>query len=614
MLIETSRSTCREVAAMKALKFLCLALMLPGFAQAVDYSTSANLPPDLPWRGKSENLALPPDDLWATPSEKTNLTTSPSYAETVAFLERLAAASPLIRLESFGVTPQGRAMIVAIVSTDSAALNPSKPIALIQAGIHSGEIDGKDAGLMLLRDIAVKNKRSLIEKVNLLFVPVFNIDGHERGSVFNRPNQRGPNIQGWRATAQNLNLNRDYAKVDAPEMRAMMGLFRKYRPDLYMDLHVTDGMDYQYDITYGFQGRDGGWAASPSVAAWLQRSYLPAADKALAGMGHTPGPLIFERDPRDPNAGRLNDGFSPRFSQTYGDMVGMAALLVENHSLKNFRRRVLGTYVLLESTLKILARDGVALKAAVATDKASRAATLPAGWTLGEKPTRDVAFLPVAHEKFTSPASGQEEIRWLGRASKPISIPLYEETPTIQLRRPTAYWVPATKPEVIERLAAHGVMMETLNEARTVNVEMLRLPEAKHDAAPFEGRFIAAAGKPAAERREEWFPPGSVRVPTDQALGNLAMMLLEPESEDSFFAWGFFPEILQRTEYAEGYVMAPLAERMLAEDAALKAEFDAKLATDAEFTKDPRARLSWFYARTPYYDARYRLYPVGIER
>jgi hypothetical protein len=599
---------------MNALKIICLVCLLSGAAPAVDYSTAANLPPDLPWRGKSEKLAVAPDDPWATPSEKSGLTTSPNYADTIAFLKRLADASPLIRLESFGITPQGREMIMAVVSADGAALNPAKPLALIQAGIHSGEIDGKDAGLMLLRDIAVRGKRGLVDKVNLLFVPVFNVDGHERSGVFNRPNQRGPEAQGWRTTAQNLNLNRDYAKADAPEMRAMMGLFRRYRPDLYMDLHVTDGMDYQYDITYGFQGRDGGWAASPSVAAWLQRAYLPAADKALAGMGHTPGPLIFERDPRDPSAGRQNDGFSPRFSQTYGDMVGMAALLVENHSLKNFRRRVLGTYVLLESTLKILARDGAALKAAVAQDKAARAPTLPAGWTLGEKPVREVEFLPVAHEKFTSPASGQEEIRWLGRAAKPIMVPLYEEVPTLHLRRPTAYWVPAHKSDVIERLAAHGMMMETLKEARSVNVEMLRLPEAKHDATPFEGRFMAMAGKVETERREEWFPPGSVRVPTDQPLGNLAMILLEPESEDSFFTWGFFPEILQRTEYAEGYVMAPLAERMLAEDAKLKAEFDAKLATDADFAKDPRARLSWFYARTPYSDARYRLYPVGIER
>jgi Zinc carboxypeptidase len=583
-------------------------------AHAVDFSTAANLPPDLPWKGKSEKLMVPASDTWATPSEISKLTTSPSYAETRAFLERMAAASPLIKVQVFGVTPQGRELLVAIVSKDGANLDPAKPVALMQAGIHSGEIDGKDAGLMLLRDIAFKGKDKLIDRVNILFVPIFNLDGHERAGAFNRPNQRGPEAQGWRSTAQNLNLNRDYAKVDAPEMRAMIGLLRTYRPDFYMDLHVTDGMDYQYDITYGFQGRDGAWAASPNVAAWMQRVYVRDADKALSAMGHVPGPLIFERDPRDPGAGRQNDGFSPRFSQTYGDMIGMASVLVENHSLKNFKRRVLGTYVLLEQTLKTLARDGAGLKAAIAQDRAARPAQLPAGWSLSDKPVRNVEFLPVAYEKWTSPATGQEEIRWLGRAAKPTMIPLYEEAPTIQLQRPKAYWVPATKPEVIERLKVHGIAMETLSAPRTVRVDILRLPEAKPNARPNEGRFETVAGTPVIETQDAWFPTGSVRVSTDQPLGNLAMILLDPQSEDSFFAWGFFPEILQRTEYAEGYVMAPLAERMMAEDPKLKAAFEAKLAEDTEFAKNPRARLSWFYERTPYYDARYLLYPVGIER
>jgi hypothetical protein len=588
-------------------------------AQPVDFSTAAALPPEAPWSGKSEALIAKADDIWITPSERDHLTTSPNYAETRAYLEKLAAASPLIRLKVFGQTPLGRDLIVAIVSKDDPGhpdprFDPAKPVLLAQAGIHSGEIDGKDAGLMLLRDIAVKGKDALLERVNFLFVPIFNIDGHERASAFNRPNQRGPMVQGWRTTAQNLNLNRDYTKLDAPEMQAMIALIRAYQPDLYMDLHVTDGMDYQYDITYGFQGDRGGWAASPNIAKWLAGTYRREADAALSAQGHTPGPLIFELDPRKPEAGLVNDGFSPRFSQTYGDMIRMASLLVENHSLKNYRRRVLGTYVLLEQSLKTLARDGAALRAAAAQDRALRPTQLPVAWKTPEQPQSMVDFLPMAHERWRSPASGVEEVRWLGRAASPTKVPLHEVIPAHHAERPAAYWVPPSKPEVIERLRRHGIEVETLAAPRKVTVDMLRLPEAKPAAGPFEGRFNLAVGQPVAESREIEFPMGSVRVPTDQPLGDLAMTLLEPQSEDSFLAWGFFSEILQRTEYAEGYVMAPLAERMMAADPKLKAELDAKLAAEPEFAKNPSARLSWFYARTPYYDDAYLLYPVGIER
>ena len=138
-------------------------------------------------------------------------------------------------------------------------------------------------------------------------------------------------------------------------------------------------------------------------------------------------------------------------------------------------------------------------------------------------------------------------------------------------------------------------------------------PQMNSGFHPFEGRYTLKTSVKA-ENRQETFPPGSIRVPTSQPLGDLAVALLEPQSDDSFFAWGFFLEILQRTEYIEGYVMAPMAERMLADDPKLKAEFETKLRDDPKFSENPEARLRWFYERSPYHDDRYLLYPVGLER
>jgi murein tripeptide amidase MpaA len=166
------------------------------------------LPPVPAWSGASEKLILPKSHKWATPGEP-DLISSPSFDDTIAWLQKVDKASNLVGMETFATTPQGRKLQAVIVSKDGATLNKSKPLFLIQAGIHSGEIDGKDAGLMLIRDICFNGRDELIDKVNIVFVPVFNADGHERTSAHNRPNQRGPKSMGWRNNAQNLNLNRD---------------------------------------------------------------------------------------------------------------------------------------------------------------------------------------------------------------------------------------------------------------------------------------------------------------------------------------------------------------------------------------------------------------------
>lgn len=575
---------------------------------------TAPLPPAPEWHGASESLIVGPDNPWITPAEANGFTNTPTYAETRAWLERLAAASPLVRLETFGRSPQGRELIVVFATADGGELDDGKPTLFVQCGIHPGEIDGKDAGMMLLRDIAFGDKRALLDRVNLVFVPIFSVDGHERSpSPFNRPNQRGPNNQGWRNTAQNLNLNRDYTKLDAPEMRAMIALLQTVHPDLYLDIHVTDGMDYQYDITYGFMGRDGSYAASRNIARWLNTQYRPGLDAALERAGHIPGDLVFANNDRNIEEGLAAFTFTPRFSQAYGDMIGLPSVLFENHSLKPYRQRVLGTYVVIEESMRLLAEHGDQLERAIAADARERPRTLPVGWRQTAAPVSQRPFLPIARESYRSTASGAEETRWLGRPAPETRMPQYGQEHTIELRRPRAYWVPATKPDVINVLRLHGVQFETIAEARTVDVEMLRLPQAQA-GAPFEGRTRVTAGEPQSVRREEWMPPGSIRVPTDQPLGDLVMILLEPQSEDSLFAWGFFNEILSRVEYLEAYALAPMADQMLANDPALRAAFEARLAADPAFAADPDARLAWFYERSPYYDQRYQLYPVGIER
>ena len=573
------------------------------------------LPPAPAWDGASRALLRDASDPWVTAFEADpEHDFSPNYADTRAWFDRLDAASDLIRIEQFGVSPEGRPIYAVIASKDGASFDPAKPVLLAQAGIHPGEIDGKDAGMMLLRDIAFNGKDALLDKVNLILIPILSVDGHERASAYSRPNQRGPRIQGWRNTATNQNLNRDYIKLDQAEMRAVRGLVLKYRPDLYVDIHVTDGMDYQYDITFGFNGENGVWSRSPAIAGWLDATFKPGINAALEAEDHIPGELVFGVDDANPRAGLSDGGLGERFSNGWGSAAHVPAILIENHSLKPYEQRVLGTYVFLEESMKLLAADGPALRAAITADRALRPAEIPANFVPEDQPSATRAFKGITYEMYDSPVLGQPVVRWLGQPDPELwSLPFYGSKPSLILQRPAAYWIPAYRADLIERLRMQGVEMETLDAPRTVSVEMLRLNDPKLATRANEGHVQASVTDVTAERREQTFPAGSVRVPTDQTLGDIVVLLLEPQSSESFFAWGMITEVLTRVEYIEAYAIAPLAEAMLAADPALKAEFEAKLAADPEFAADGNARLQWFYERTPFHDDHYRLYPIGRE-
>ena len=573
------------------------------------------LPPAPPWQGASQALLRPASDPWVTAFEADpDHNFSPDYAATRAWFDRLEAASPWIRIEVFGTSPEGRPIYAVIASKDGAAFDPGKPVLLAQAGIHPGEIDGKDAGMMLLRDICFHGKDHLLDGANLILAPILSVDGHERASAYSRPNQRGPRIQGWRNTATNQNLNRDYMKLDQPEMQAARSLLNRYRPDLYVDIHVTDGLDYQYDLTYGYNGEERSWSRSPAIAIWLDDVFKPVMNDALEAEGHIPGELVFGLDDDDPKAGLSDGGLGERFSNGWGAAAHVPTILIENHSLKPHAQRVLATYVFLETALGLLAREGAGLKTAIAADRALRPAQIPANFVRAKAPARTRNFKGIRYDTYESPASGRREIRWLGEPDpEPWSLPHFLSEPTLTLSRPRAYWVPSYRRDLIERLALHGVAMERVEAPRTLTLDMLRLkdPEIAREAA--EGHVAIKVTQAIPERRAWTFPPGSARIPTDQPLGDLVVLLLEPQSGESFFAWGMIPEVLTRVEYIEAYAIAPLADRMLAADAELRAEFEAKLASEPDFARDPAARLAWFYERTPFYDDRYRLYPIGRE-
>lgn len=597
----------------KPLQYILTVTVLTGlccstFAQDI-------MPPLMTWDGKSKELLVSKSDKWVTPFELSDGSESPTYAETMVWIKKLAAESEYLELIAVGTSEQERPIQMVIASKDkdfnSSKLSTSaKPLILFQGGIHAGEIDGKDAGMMLLRDISKGSKLSLLDESNLLFIPILNVDGHERRSKYGRVNQRGPKEMGWRTNALNLNLNRDYTKLETAGINAVAKVINSYDPDLYIDIHVTDGADYQYDITYGYVATGG---YSPEISSWLDTYFKSEVDQALKDQGHIPGPLLFAANNEDFTEGNVAFSFSPRFSHTYGDIRHLPSILIENHSLKPFEQRVLGTYVFLEQAIKSVGAHFSELQAAVDADKTQKKESIVVKYQFRDTPADSMEFLGIASKKVISKITENEYVTWEGKAITQMVPNILMDKPAASVPVPKAYWIPVEWSEIIDKLKTHGFEMEILEEEKEVNMELSTITEYKLSNQPYEGRFRFESFELEKEYRKVILNPGSIRVKTDQPLGELLVILMEPESVDSFFQWGYFHSILSQTEYMETYIMEPLIAKMLYEDADLNRRFEEEKSSNPEFAKSPRQIYRWFYEQTPYVDQNWKVIPIGRE-
>jgi hypothetical protein len=562
-------------------------------------------------RSLADSAAAAPLDL-RTLAEISNFERTGDYAECIAFYRQLAARSLYARLVPVGKTGEGLELYVLIVSKDrtftpQAAARTGKPVVLLQNGIHAGENGGKDAAMLLLRDVLVSKKfAGWLDHVILLSIPVFNADGHEHRSPYNRINENGPAEMGFRVTSQRLNLNRDYMKADAPEMRAWLALYSTWLPELLIDNHVTDGSDYQWDVTIATHTE--GDIAAP-MGRWVKESYLPALLNGMEQLGHLVG-WYYE--------GRSGDALnamtaSPRYSTGYAAARGRAALLVETHSLKPFRTRVWSHYDIMRTSIDTVAANAAALKQA-SRDADRWVESLKPGERVmleGRPGTRTESYTlrQLVSEKYRGEAAGGEVVRY---TSEPVDRPALLNrslVPSLEVAAPLGYLIPRQWAGVIGVLRAHGVKMEELIRPLTAEFDTLRFEKVEFATRPFEGRFQVTRFESRQVREKRTFPAGSVFVPVSQQAGRLIMDFLEPETVDSALKWGYFESIFEQKEYFSDYIFEPIAEQMLRQNAQLRADFDAKL-KDETFAKNPRARLMWLFQRSPYFEPDKDAYPV----
>ncbi len=486
-----------------------------------------------------------------TRAERTNYLETSHYADVVAFLDSLKGR-PELTFGSIGKTNEGREIPYVIasrprVSTPEEARRLNRPIVYVQGNIHAGEVEGKEALQALLRDLTSSTRPNVLDSVVLIAVPIYNADGNEKFAAqeMNRGSQNGPAMIGVRQNAQDLDLNRDYMKVEAPETRASLAMFTKWDPDVFVDLHTTDGSYHGYALTYAPSLNP----ASP-LGVFTRDSIMPVVRHRMQSRAGFPtfdyGDFI--------SSDTLSKGWvtfdsRPRFGTNYYGLRGRISILSEAFSHDPFERRVKSTYAFVHEILSLAAERSGRLR------ELSRIAATP--MTAGGIPIRSemvpapdsVGVVAEIVERTGDSARTQAGVpkgrRRTGRYIT-VKMPVFDRfKPTLVANVPLRYVIPAGDTQVVRVLRDHGITVnQTSAQAGAgggtpVDVNVFVVESATVAPRPFQGhREMRVAGKWRRGTRE--IAPGSFTVETSQPLGLLAVYLLEPDSDDGLVNWNYF--------------------------------------------------------------------------
>jgi len=560
----------------------------------------------------------PPDLL--TTSEKTNWAETGPYSEVLDIAHRLERASRMVKVLDIGTTPEGRAMIALVLSKDraftpEAAARTNKVVIMIQSGIHAGEIEGKDTVLMLARDMALgKRFPTWLDHVIFVIIPVFNVDGHEYVSLWNRPQQNGPRSTGLRANAQRLNLNRDYIKADTPEMHAWLRVFNTWNPDFLIDNHVTDGSDMQYDVTWDMARNQD--LADPA-GGWVRSKFVPELDRRMAADGHLVAPYGALRGGANGKREFFMEVFTPRYSHLYAAVQNRPSLLVETHSLKTTRTRAWADYDIMRHTFDTILLDPEGLRTAVRDADRQMAAragdpSAPPVYLAGKVSDKShpLVYHALKADRIPSPVTGGSVTHYTGEHDDIDTVIHDQIDTTVEARMPLGYLVPAAWKSIADLLALHGVAMERTAKPLHQQFETYRFANITFAARQDEGH-VAVNFEPRLVKETIFVPAGSYWIPMKQRRARLILSMLEPQAPDSLARWGLMNSVFGGGRGGVGeYLSEPIARRMMADFPDLQKQFEEKLKSDAKFAADANARLQWWYQQSKYEPEDNGRYPI----
>ena len=491
---------------------------------------------------------------------------------------------------------------------DHPSVSATKNIILINNGIHPGEPDGIDASMLLARDI-IQNKYKLPSSIILAIIPVYNIGGTLNRSTHFRIDQNGPVEKGFRGNAQYLDLNRDFIKMDSRNAFSFAKIFTELDPDVFIDNHVSNGADYQHIMTLlvSQHNKLGG-----VMGEYMHTTFEPGLYPLMKAKGFDLVPYV-NHFGETPDKGWPEFYDSPRYGSGYGTIRNTFSFVPETHMLKPYQQRVEATRALLKSFIEFTATHGKEIKAArEATQKTqARQSQFPIAWKWDNSNATEITFKGYEAGKKPSEVSGLPRLYY--DRSKPYEkkIPFYNTYyDTLSVQKPVAYLIPQGWWKVIERLKANGIQMHPLKKDSMIEVEAYRIENYQSGAKPFEGHHLNREVKVSKSILQKKFRKGDYYIPTNQKSVRFLIEVLEPQAEDSYFAWNFFDPILGQKEGFSPYVFEETAAAYLKQHPELKQKLEERKKADSSFASNAYAQLDFVYRNSTFYEPLHNQYPV----
>jgi hypothetical protein len=537
---------------------------------------------------------------------------SPTYDKTIQWWKELDAASPIVQMKEMGPTDAGYPLHLILVSAaqnfDKKDVASTKNIILINNGIHPGEPDGIDASMLLVRDI-VQNKFKLPSSIILAIIPVYNIGGALNRSANYRIDQNGPVEKGFRGNSQNLDLNRDFIKMDSKEAMSFAKIFTMLDPDVFIDNHVSNGADYQYVMTLltSQHNKLGG-----AMGDYMNTVFEPALYPLMKKKGFDLVPYV-NHFGETPDKGWPEFFDSPRYGSGYGTLWNTFSFVPETHMLKPYEQRVAATKALMECFIEFTSKNGNIIKELrQQTANSQQAQTVfPIAWKWDKTESTEITFKGFEATYKTSEVSGLQRLYY--DRSKPFEkkIPFYNTyIDTLSVQKPSAYIIPQGWWKVIERLEANGIDIQRLKNDTTMRVESYRIENYQSGARPYEGHHPNRDVQVSKTTKNIKFKKGDYYISTAQKGTRFLIEVLEPQAEDSYFAWNFFDPTLGQKEGFSNYVFEETAAEFLKTHPDVKQKLEERKKTDSAFAKNANAQLDFVYRNSTYYEPSHNQYPV----
>ncbi|MDH4473540.1 MAG: M14 family zinc carboxypeptidase [Fluviicola sp.] len=530
--------------------------------------------------------------------------TTPTYPELIAYYQKLDREHAEIELYAMGKSDTDWPIYVCIINGAKDSIKTfekaqNSTTILINNAIHPGEPDGVNACLIWI-DNWIKNGKKTADLPVIAIIPAYNVGGMFNRSSNSRANQDGPEEYGFRGNSQNLDLNRDFIKMDSPNAFTFVTLYQALDPDVFVDNHVSNGADYQYTLTYIASMKE---RMAPSMRALTYDKCIPSLTSRLKKRKRDLFPYVeLQEDIPDKGIIAFND--LPRYATGYSSLFHALSFTVETHMLKPFPERVEATRQFLDELIlwsKECASD-IELARKKAIDWSLEQQTFHYNYKRTEK-ADSILFKGYKAIYKTSPVTGLERLFYDRKQ------PFTKYVPHFQTHRssdsvaiPKAYFVGGANTEVISRLKANGIEFSTVLHDSLISVITNKVLKYDSPKQPYEGHFLHGGTMIEKEENNMVIPAGTVMISTRQPKMNFVVSVLEPAAEDSYFSWNFFDSYLQQKEYFSAYVFEEKALEILEKDPQLAQDFYSKKRTDSEFANNAWDQLYFIYKRSIYYE------------